>query len=394
MIKLKPHDTKLFHQVNKITKSRHPMPPLKLDTCQIFHSADKSEVIADNFEKVHQQNLNLGDPEHNQHVTETVDAWFLNYGSEVSSCPEMPTLTEVQDTIKVTKNKKAPGQDNITNTILKHVTAKYLFFIFNIVTIIFKNGIFPTNWKNAIVLPIPKAGKDPHNPKSYRPISLLSSISKIVEKLIATRLRSELIARNVIQKEQFGFQPKCSTAHALQHIKNDIQSGLKQKKDTAMVMLDMEKAFDTVCHYSLLYKMIKLNISPYLIKLIQSYLKERSFQVKLDGSLSRKRRIAAGIPQGSILGPLLFTLYMHDLPKHPRTKFTIFADDTSIRCSDKNPRVAISYLQQHLDILSPYYVKWKMKINEDKSEYIMFSRKRNLPELQQMSMNGQQIQRS
>ena len=82
---------------------------------------------------------------------------------------------------------------------------------------------------------------------------------------------------------------------------------------------------------------------------------------------------------------------MHDLPKHPRTKFTIFADDTSTRCSDKNPRVAISYLQKHLDILSPYYVKWKMKINENKSEYIMFSRQRNLPELQQMSMNGKQI---
>ena len=124
---------------------------------------------------------------------------------------------------------------------------------------------------------IPKPNKDSTIPNNYRPISLLSSLSKIAEKVIAVRLLKEVIDKNILQSEQFGFREKTSTAHAILFIKNDIMNGFKNGKSTSMVLLDIEKAFDTVWHNGLVLKLIKIGISPYLIKIINSYLKKRKF---------------------------------------------------------------------------------------------------------------------
>lgn len=172
-------------------------------------------------------------------------------------------------------------------------------------------------------------------PENYRPISLLPTLSKILEKIIAIRLVNELKLKQIIQPEQFGFQANHSTSHAIQVIKNDIINGFKNRSTTGMVFLDIQKAFDCVWHNGLIYKMIKIGISPYLIKLIASYLKNRKFQVIVSGEKSTSRNIAAGVPQGSVLGPLLFLIYLHDMPTHKRTKLTMFADDISIRCTHK-----------------------------------------------------------
>lgn len=146
----------------------------------------------------------------------------------------------------------------------------------------FNTGAFPETWKVASVLPFAKPGKDSTLPVSYRPISLLSLLSKIAEKLIANRIKAELIHKQTIPPEQFGFQSNCSTAHAIMHIKKDILKAINNKSYTTMVMLDIQKAFDTVWHDGLIYKMIKIGISPYLIKLVHSYIKKRSFVVNVN----------------------------------------------------------------------------------------------------------------
>lgn len=142
-----------------------------------------------------------------------------------------------------------------------------------------------------------------------------------------------------------------------------------------MVVLDIEKAFDTINHKALLYKMIKIGFSSSLIKLMKSYLENRTFMVKVRNTKSRKAAAVAGEPQGSISGPLLFTIFVADMPTHPHTKLSIFAEDTAIRASSVNPKAASMWVQQHLELLREYFNKWKIKVNVSKCKTIQFRKR-------------------
>ena len=310
---IKPYDTKLFVTMNQLTKQKQTIPTLMNNDQPIHHSADKAQLLADIFEAVHRQNQDLGSSAHDMEVNTTVNN-FVNQQSHehIASI----TTSEVKNAINSLKNNKAPGCHNILTTTVKHLSFVAIIFITNIFNTILKESIFPACWKIANIIAFVKPGKLPTLPENYRPISLLPTLSKILEKIIAIRLVNELKLKQIIQPEQFGFQANHSTSHAIQVIKNDIINGFKNRSPTGMVLLDIQKAFDCVWHNGLIYKMIKIGISPYLIKLIYSYLKNRKFQVIVSGEKSTSRNIAAGVPQGSVLGPILFLIYLHDMPTH------------------------------------------------------------------------------
>ncbi|KAL1453270.1 hypothetical protein WDU94_007426 [Cyamophila willieti] len=146
-----------------------------------------------------------------------------------------------------------------------------------------------------------------------------------------------------------------------------------------MVLLDIEKAFDCVWHEGIIHKLDKLNVNPIISKIILSYLKNQTFQVKYNGKLSTRRCIAAGVPQGSILGPVLFCVYLHDLPKTPGVRSALYADDTAIYVLG-GPHAGLR-LQHQLDKLEPYYRKWKIKINAEKTERYNGAHKTKVPTL-------------
>ena len=374
LVEIKPYDTRLYQNINKITKKTQPIPALQdQDNMKVYATHEKAELLANYFEKVHETNLEMGEPTHEEFVNQTVENFLSqNIVSNVITTDS----SEIKSIIKNLKNNKAPGKCGIMNNTIKKLTNVALMYLVNIINLMLLTGIFPQIWKIANVLAIPKPNKDSKIPNNYRPISLLSNLSKIAEKVIAVRLLKELIDKNILQSEQFGFREKTSTAHALLFIRNDIMNGFKNGKSTSMVLLDIEKAFDTVWHKGLVFNLIKIGISPYLIKIINSYLRNRKFECKINNTCSRAKSIAAGVPQGSILGPWLFLVYIHDLPKQPRTKLSIFADDTSIRSTNKSIKQSSIDVSDHLKILKPYYDKWKIKVNALKSEYILFTRKR------------------
>lgn len=145
-----------------------------------------------------------------------------------------------------------------------------------------------------------------------------------------------------------------------------------------MITLDIEKAYDTIWHEGLLYKLLQY-IPGYLVKIIQSFLSERSFKVKVQNSNSDPQPIPAGVPQGSTLSPILFLFYINDIPENPKTKIKLFADDTAISAESMNQDKAVEYIQKHLNELSTYYKKWKIKINPEKSVAIAFNNRRKTP---------------
>ena len=199
----------------------------------------------------------------------------------------------------------------------------------------FTTGIFPSALKTSKVIPVFKNKGSNQTVDNYRPISLLSNIDKIFEKLVYSRLISFLELHNVLSEKQFGFRKKHSTNDALISLTEEIRRSLDSGKLSCGVFIDLQKAFDTVDHEILLHKLKLYGIRGVANRWFRSYLTNRIQFVTYSGSNSKTKIISAGVPQGSVLGPLLFLIYINDLCNAIQfSQTSLFADDTSIIYSD------------------------------------------------------------
>jgi hypothetical protein len=220
---------------------------------------------------------------------------------------------------------------------------------------------------------IPKPGKTIHDTASYRPISLLPIPSKVFEKLLLKRLHSDVDIPAVIPHNHFGFRAGHSIIHQTHIIVHEIAKGLEDKTLCTAVFLDVAQAFDKVWHTGLLYKLKSALPSTYYL-LLQSYLSARYYQVKYN-SYSACHEVQSGVPQGSVLGPLLYHIYTADLPTTDNTTIATFADDTGLLAAHSDPLIASQRLQHHFNILHTWFDKWKIKVQQAKSVHITFTTK-------------------
>lgn len=301
----------------------------------------------------------------------------LDYSLNEQSLHKLVHPVEVKKCIQNLKTRKAPGSDNISNILLRNLPQKGVVLLTKLFNACLLLSYFPLPWKTAKVIAIRKPGKDPTDPVGYRPISLLPCIGKLFEKIIYVRLSRA--TSDLLIDEQFGFRQAHSTVQQLARVAESVSHGLNKKESTGMFLLDIEKAFDTVWHQGLLHKLISLNIAFPLIKLIRSYLYNRSFQVHINNYSSSSKPVLAGVPQGSILGPHLFLIFINDIPIQPRTSLACFADDTASFTSSKDIDLVIDRLQLSVELLSSYFLDWKLEINASKTTAIMFTRNRTSP---------------
>lgn len=289
-------------------------------------------------------------------------------------------------------NNKAPGHDEIEYILLKNLPKKAVVQITYIINSIIEQQKYPSEWKKSIIIPIHKTGKNKTEPTSYRPISLLPTLSKITEKIIHNRINKIEKQLKIENKNQYGFKEKHSTVHQIIRITNDIIKGFNSQKNTVMAMLDIEKAFDKVWTVGLIYKLIQQKYPGNIIKLIHSYLENRTLRVRVNNGKSNYKNIKAGVPQGSVLGPKLFNIYINDIPEMPNTKIALFADDTALYAQSYYAQAARYLIQVHLNKLIEYYSKWKIKINENKTDLIVFTKKfTNNKIITPVKINGQDI---
>ena len=272
-------------------------------------------------------------------------------------------------------SNKATGIDKISCKIIKIAApaiSDSLTFIFNQALTL---SSFPNEWKMARVIPLYKNGQR-NIPGNYRPISVLPAISKIMERIMYDQLYNYLTKFELLSDSQFGFRKSHSTATALLDCTNDWYMNLDRKMFNLVVLIDLKKAFDTVDHQILLRKLELYGIKGEALTLLKSYLTNRNQKCQIKNSFSTERLIKCGVPQGSILGPLFFLLYINDLPQClNKTKPRLFADDTNLTASGDSITDLETAVNSDLENLRKWLIANKLSLNVAKTEFMLIGSK-------------------
>ena len=210
---------------------------------------------------------------------------------------------------------------------------------------------------------------------SYRPSSLLDTISKLFEKMLLPRILHEVNVRGLLRNEQFGFRPRKSNSLQLARLVERITRNFGEKRITGAVFLDVAKAFDSVWIDGLLYKLTLLNFPSYLVHTISSYLRGRTFEASFQTATSSRRGTRAGVAQGGLISPVLFSLYVNDMPiPSHHVELALYVDDTAVIATSRKPTLLVSYLESYLNDLQRWLSEWRIAIYVSKSTAIIFAR--------------------
>lgn len=285
----------------------------------------------------------------------------------------LPCITPdfVNDEIKNLCTKKATGLDDISCKILKIARPIIIDRLTYIMNLSLSSGCFPDVWKVAKVVPLHKGG-DLNSINNFRPISILSCVSKIIEKAVHKHVYSFLSEHDMINQNQSGFRPFHSTETSLIDMVDDWLTNMNSGKMSGVAFIDLRKAFDTVNHDILLNKLHELGATDCTIKWFQSYLSHRKQHVCFKGVMSQSRYVNTGVPQGSILGPLLFIIFINNMCNVIKYgKMSMYADDTTLSVSGDNVVDICSKLEYDLEALANWLRQNKLFLNTDKTKVML-----------------------
>ena len=271
---------------------------------------------------------------------------------------------------------KSTGPDLLPTKILKMTAILIYQPLTALLNKSLSNAKFPSSWKTANITPVFKNKGSASKPQNYRPISILCCMSKILEKIVFTRIYEHLTTNHLLSDKQSGYRPHHSTQMQLLHMTHDLYRALDQKQDFTTIYLDITKYFDKIWHAGLLYKCQKeFYITGTLLDWIKSYLADRRHKVKIDGVFSSMRTINAGCPQGSILGPLLAILYLNGLADKTENTSLFYADDISLYSSyfTQSMTSAQASLQRDLNLIESYGKQWAITFSATKTISQTFS---------------------
>ena len=279
------------------------------------------------------------------------------------------STTRISQLLNAINVNKACGPDNIPGIVLKHCASSISAPLSRLFHSIYNNGTVPNEWKKANVVPIHKKG-DKGDVMNYRPISLTCIVAKLMERIIQDELL--IRTREQLNEHQHGFLTSKSCTTNLIELTDSINIALHNKIGSDIIYFDFQKAFDTVTHDLILMKLRnQFNINGYLLRFISSYLKDRTQRVILENSFSTFKPVNSGVPQGSILGPLLFLLFINDISDglDPKTNISQYADDTKLWRAMNSERDC-EILQSDVDKLSNWCRVNKMKLHPDKCKVV------------------------
>uniref|UniRef100_A0A8C5LPG2 Reverse transcriptase domain-containing protein n=1 Tax=Leptobrachium leishanense TaxID=445787 RepID=A0A8C5LPG2_9ANUR len=318
---------------------------------------DKAEILNDYFSSVFIKEKPI-----------TGDMKFINKNLLIQS--DWLTQDKVLHKLNNVNVNKAPGPDGIHPRVLRELCVEICKPLFLIFQDSFLSGIVPEDWRKADVVPIFKKGLK-FVPGNYRPVSLTSVAGKVFEGLLRDNIQEFIGRYNVIGKNQHGFMKHRSCQTNLITFYEEVSRSIDQGVAVDVIYLDFAKAFDTVPHKRLLLKLRKNGLDENTCSWIENWLKDRVQRVVINGTFSRWTPVVSGVPQGSVIGPILFNLFINDLEIGIESHVSVFADDTKlgkvIQCEQD-----VTSLQRDLDRLGDWALKWQMSFNLDKCKVMHF----------------------
>ncbi len=297
------------------------------------------------------------------------------------------TEANVFKTLKALKTNKACGHDHISNTLLKNTRYSISKPLSEIFTISMTTKTYPSIWKLANVVSLYKKELQ-YVKENYRPISLLPCMSKVMERLVFNSMYEYAVRNNLLTRRNSGFKKNDSTINQLIKITHDIYTGLENHNDVCLVFLDVSKAFDRVYHEGLIFKLKQLGITGNLLDWLRSYLCKRKQRVTINGEASSWKETNAGVPQGSILGPLLFLFFINDITDNIQSNISLFADDTSLMETVTDITISFNQLNQDLATLQQWADQWRVKFNASKTVFMYITLKHTPPMLPTLYLNN------
>jgi len=285
------------------------------------------------------------------------------------------TQLEITNVIKNSKNSKSEGIDHLSNFLLKHIASNIVIPLQHVFNLSFNTGHFPSCLLTSKVIPLFKSG-DNKLMTNFRPISLISSLSKIMERIIFSRLTTFFENNNVLVANQYGFRSKRSTEFAIVDVINFLSKNIESKQFSVGIFLDLSKAFDSLNHSILLHKLFHYGVRGIAYAWFDSYLTNRYQYVSINGTESSLALIHSGVPQGSILGPLLFNIFINDFVNCSTIlKFILFADDTTILHSHSDINELSRVVNYELSFVYDWITCNNLRINLSKTNFIIFGPK-------------------
>ena len=349
-------------------------------------------------------------------IANAFNNYFVNVGKEVQNeigheeKSALDYLTEIDDRFefnevsiqKVTDlltklpKGKGCGPDDISAEFIHEILPNIVAPIHHIVNLSLKTGDVPHQWTISKVTPIHKKGNR-EEMGNYRPISLMSVLAKVIEKIVFEQTYEYVKSKNILFENQSGFRPQHSTYTAVLNLTEDVLQNIDEGLVTGMIMLDLKKAFDSIVHKILLDKLYFIGIRGTALNWFKSYLSTRTQYVYMNGAQSGYASVNCGIPQGSVLGPLLFSIYINDIGNViKKSKVSLYADDTCIYNSSKNVSDVKTILENDLKAVSKWLACNKLKLNITKCEFLLVGTRNRIQKIDKdltVSVNGELLKR-
>jgi len=373
-------------------KSKPSNFPQRLKADGRVYSSTKliADALNQNFVTSAQSNFTPSSP---FKTTDTnIKKYFLpRQANSIFLSPTTPE--EILSLINGLDSKKSCGHDDIPVRTLK--LSKYLLapLLSNVMNECICDGVFPNNLKIAKVVPLFKSG-DSEIPTNYRPISVLTYFSKNFEKVLYRRLNDYFTKNSLLSQQQYGFRNNHSTSLAITDLYENLLRNLDNKLISCAVFLDLRKAFDSVNHSILLTKLEHYGVRVNVLKLIQSYLSNRKQYIQGGNIKSSLNSIISGVPQGSILGPLFFLIFINDLPKSNSMKSILFAENTVLVQSDNNLGKLQNSVNHEMTKVMDWLTASKLSLNISKTKYMLITSKHVSTESFVITVNGNRIERT
>jgi len=301
------------------------------------------------------------------------------------------TEEEVLRLLKSLNVTKSTGCDNISARFLKDAANAIVSPLTYIINLSLKTGVVPDDFKTARVVPLYKKG-DCNYEGNYRPVSILPVVSKIFERLAYNQFNDYLCKGDLIYKYQSGFKTMFSTDTALTFLTDKIRFNMDKGLYTGVILLDLQKAFDTVEHNILLTKLKAIGADNSAVKWFASYLGNRKQFVQIGDTTSSKETITCGVPQGSILGPLLFNIYVNDMSNAVNCELCLYADDSMLLVSGNNVKEIETTLETEMKNISKWLESNKLSLHLGKTESILFGSKSKLKKMSKLNISCNDVQ--